>query len=64
MIYQMVAVLLAFLGLMIAASYIVQPARAQTLSTGSGSAGQSGTNVGDVDPHLFCNTGVMTPICK
>jgi len=63
MIYQMVAVL-AFFGLMIAASYIVQPARAQTLSTGSGSAGQGGANVGGVDPHLFCNTGVMTPICK
>src|SRR5215472_10326832 len=27
-----------------------------------GSAGQSGANVGGVDP--FCNTGVMTPICK
>jgi S1-C subfamily serine protease len=31
---------------------------------GGGSAGQSGANVGGVDPHLFCNTGVMTPICK
>jgi S1-C subfamily serine protease len=31
---------------------------------GAGSAGQSGANVGGVDPHLFCNTGVMTPICK
>jgi S1-C subfamily serine protease len=31
---------------------------------GVGSAGQSGANVGGVDPHLFCNTGVMTPICK
>jgi S1-C subfamily serine protease len=27
-------------------------------------AGQSGANVGGADPHLFCNTGVMTPICK
>ena len=26
--------------------------------TGAGSAGQS------VDRHLFCNTGVITPICK
>jgi S1-C subfamily serine protease len=31
---------------------------------GAGSAGQSGVNVGGVDPHLFCNTGVTTPICK
>ena len=30
---------------------------------GTGSAGQSGAN-GGVDPHLFCGTGVMTPICK
>src|SRR5215469_5412855 len=29
-----------------------------------GSAGQSGANVGGVDPHPFCNTGVMTPICR
>jgi len=58
-------VVLAFFGLlMIPSSYSVQPARAQTLSTGSGSAGQSGTNVDGVNPHLFCNTGVMTPICK
>jgi hypothetical protein len=28
-------------------------------------AGQSGSNVGGgVDRHLFCNTGVITPICK
>ena len=31
---------------------------------GASSAGQSGANVGGVDPHLFCNTGVMTPICR
>ncbi len=31
---------------------------------GVGSAGQSGANIGGVDPHLFCNAGVMTPICK
>jgi S1-C subfamily serine protease len=31
---------------------------------GAGSAGQSGPNVGGIDPHLFCSTGVMTPICK
>jgi S1-C subfamily serine protease len=31
---------------------------------GAGSTGESGANVGGVDPHLFCNTGVMTPICK
>ncbi|MGC2574563.1 MAG: hypothetical protein WA364_23880 [Candidatus Nitrosopolaris sp.] len=31
---------------------------------GAGSAGQSGANVGGVDPQLFCGTGVMTPICK
>ena len=32
--------------------------------TGAGSAGQSGSNVGGVDRHLFCNTGIITPICK
>jgi hypothetical protein len=64
MIYRMVAVLAFFGLLMTAASYIVQPARAQTPSTGAGSTGQSGPIVGAVDPHLFCNTGVMTPICK
>jgi S1-C subfamily serine protease len=31
---------------------------------GAGSAGQSGANFGGVDPHPFCNTGVMTPICR
>src|SRR5215469_15374209 len=31
---------------------------------GADSAGQSRSNVGGVDPHSFCNTGVMTPICK
>lgn len=31
---------------------------------GPGTAGQSGANVGGVDRHLFCNTGVITPICK
>jgi S1-C subfamily serine protease len=34
------------------------------VTMGAGSAGQSGANVGGVDPHLFCGTGVMTPICK
>jgi hypothetical protein len=34
------------------------------LATGTGTAGQSDSNVGGVDPHLFCNTGVITPICK
>ncbi len=34
------------------------------VTTGAGSAGQSITNVGGVDRHLFCNTGVITPICK
>jgi hypothetical protein len=37
---------------------------ASGVTTGAGSAGQSGTNVGGVDRHLFCNTGVITPICK
>ena len=32
--------------------------------TTGGSAGQSGTSVGGVDRHLFCNTGIITPICK
>jgi hypothetical protein len=67
MIHRMVA-LLAFFGLLMtattAASYIVQPAKAQTPSTGPGSVGQSGADVGGVDRHLFCNTGVMTPICR
>jgi hypothetical protein len=31
---------------------------------GAGSAGQSGPNIGGVDHHLFCNMGVITPICK
>ena len=31
---------------------------------GADSAGQSGSNVGGVDPHSFCNTGVMTPFCR
>lgn len=31
------------------------------VTTGAGSAGQSGTNVGGVERHLFCNTGVITP---
>ena len=31
---------------------------------GAGTAVQGGSNVGGVDPHLFCNTGVKTPICK
>ncbi|MGA9150706.1 MAG: hypothetical protein WBZ36_09015, partial [Candidatus Nitrosopolaris sp.] len=34
------------------------------VTTGAGTAVQSGSNVGGVDPHLFCNTGVLTPICK
>jgi hypothetical protein len=37
---------------------------ASGLTTGAGSAGQSGSNAGGVDRHLFCNTGVITPICK
>ena len=32
--------------------------------TSVGGSGQSGANFGGVDPHSFCNTGVMTPICK
>jgi S1-C subfamily serine protease len=28
------------------------------------SAGNAGANVGGVDPHSFCNTGIMTPICR
>jgi S1-C subfamily serine protease len=32
--------------------------------TGVGGSGLSGSNVGGVDPHLFCGTGVITPICK
>jgi hypothetical protein len=32
-------------------------------TTGAGTAVQSGSNVGGVDPHLFCDTGVITPIC-
>ena len=34
------------------------------VTAGAGSTGQSNTNVGGVDRHLFCNTGVITPICK
>ena len=34
------------------------------VTTGVGTTVQSGSNVGGVDPHLFCNMGVMTPICK
>ena len=30
----------------------------------AGSPGQSGSNVGGVDRHLFCNMGVITPICN
>ncbi len=33
---------------------------ASGLTTGAGSAGQSGPNIGGVDRHLFCNTGVIT----
>ena len=33
-------------------------------TTGAATAVQSGSNVGGVDPHLFCDTGVETPICK
>jgi hypothetical protein len=47
-----------------AASYIVELANGQTPSTGPASAGQTGTDVGGVDRHLFCNTGIITPICK
>jgi S1-C subfamily serine protease len=31
---------------------------------GVGGSGQSGANFGGADPHSFCNTGVMTPICR
>jgi len=34
------------------------------VTTGAGSAGQSSSNVGGLDRHLFCNMGVITPICK
>jgi hypothetical protein len=38
---------------------------ASGLATGAGSNGQSGSNVGGgVDRHLFCDTGVITSICK
>jgi hypothetical protein len=37
---------------------------ASGVRTAAGSAGQSGSNVGGVDRHLFCNTGVITRICK
>jgi hypothetical protein len=61
-------VILAFFGLLITsatvASYIVQPAKAQTPTTGPGSTVQSGSNVADIVRHLFCNTGVITPICN
>jgi hypothetical protein len=33
-------------------------------TTGAGTAVHSDSNVGGVDPHLFCDTGVITPICK
>jgi hypothetical protein len=33
-------------------------------TTGAGTAAQSGSNGGGVDRHLFCDTGVITPICK
>lgn len=66
MIRRMVAI--AFFGLLITSTtatiYIVQPAKAQSPTTGPGSAGQSGSNVGGIDRHLFCNTGVFTPICN
>jgi hypothetical protein len=29
-----------------------------------GSAGKSGSNIGGFNVHLFCNTGMITPICK
>jgi hypothetical protein len=31
---------------------------------GAGTAVQSGSNAGGVDPNVFCKTGVITPICK
>ena len=34
------------------------------LTTGAGTAVQSGSNAGGVDPNVFCKSGVRTPICK
>jgi hypothetical protein len=34
------------------------------VTTGAGTAVQSGSNAGGVDPNVFCKTGVITPICK
>lgn len=51
----------------ISAGPITQKAYAASSSASNGSSGVTtgaGPNVGGVDPHLFCNTGVITPVCK
>ena len=52
----------------ISAGPITQKAYAAANSSGSNGAlgvtTGAGSNVGGVDPHLFCNTGVITPVCK
>jgi hypothetical protein len=36
----------------------------RALGGASGVTIGAGSNVGGVDRHLFCNTGVITPVCK
>jgi hypothetical protein len=60
MIHRIVVVLVFFGLLMTTTTAVSYIAKAQT----PGNAVQSGTDVGGVDRHLFCNTGIMTPICE
>lgn len=56
------------LTVVISAGPITQKAYAAASSSGSNAASGvitgAGSNLGGVDPHLFCDTGVITPICK
>jgi hypothetical protein len=56
------------LGAVISLGPIIQKANAavgsSVESSAAGSVGQSGSNVGGINRNLFCNTGVVTPICK
>jgi hypothetical protein len=38
--------------------------QSSALGGASGVTTGAGSNVGGVDRHLFCNMGVITPICK
>ncbi len=64
MIHRIVVVLVFFGLLMTATTAVSYIAKAQTPLTGSENAVQIGADVGGVDRHLFCNTGIMTPICE